>query len=581
MNGRIDEEPAEKANENDEQLAALLSNLSEECVRGERPDLESLAERHPELAAELRRLLPVLLAAEQVAHASTGAVNADRVSSLLHSTRTESPSGESDDAAAAPLPRRFGDYDLLEEVGRGGMGVVYRARQRKLGRIVALKLIRRQELASSSDLARFRVEAESAAELDDPHIVPVYDVGEHEGQPYFTMKLVAGTTLARRLADGPLEGREAASLLALVCRAVHEAHRRGVLHRDLKPSNILLDRKGNPLITDFGLAKRLEAAENLTQSGAVLGTPSYMAPEQAARDRGEVTPATDVYSLGVILYEALTGRPPFRAAHPVETLLQVLEQEPLPPRLLNPQVNRDLEMVALKCLQKPPELRYPSAVELAEDLEAFVANEPISARSGRFRDVLGRLFRETHHASILENWGLLWIWHSLFVLVLCVLTNGLQLGGVSSRGTYAGLWIFGLGTWAAIFWTLRRRSGPVTFVERQIAHIWGAGVTACCLLYGIEILLGLQPLKLAPVLALIGGMTFLAKAGILSGAFYLQAGANFVAAGAMALFPRFGISLLGLIGAVSFFLPGWKYYQQRRRRRGEGERAVVGMPSDG
>ncbi len=240
----------------------------------------------------------------------------------------------------------FDDFEVFEEIGRGGMGVVYKANQLSLGRTVAIKVLLRGQSPSSADLARFRTEAESAAKLDHPAIVPIYEVGEQYGQPYFTMKYVPGTTLTRQLAEGPITARQAASILAPICRAVHYAHQRGVLHRDLKPSNILIDEEGRPHVSDFGLAKRVEAEEHLTLSGAVLGTPSYMSPEQAAGKRGNLGPGSDVYSLGTILYQMLTGHPPFQAATPVETVLLVLEQEPLPPRLLNPRADRELELIA-------------------------------------------------------------------------------------------------------------------------------------------------------------------------------------------------------------------------------------------
>ena len=319
--------------------------------------------------------------------------------------------------SAEPVLRQFADYELLEELGRGGMGVVYRARQISLNRIVALKMVLRGDMASAADLARFRTEAEAAARLDHPSIVPVYEVGDYQGQPYFTMKYVAGTTLAHRLAEGPLTARETAQLLAPVARAIHYAHSRGVLHRDLKPSNILIDAEGRPHVSDFGLAKRVEAEINLTLSGAILGTPAHMAPEQAAGTPSRrLEPTNDGRSLGTILYQMLTGRPPFQAASPVDTVLLVLEQDPLPPRLVNPRADRELEMIALKCLQKPQDLRYASAKLLADDLDAFLADEPTAARSGIFVQVLARAFRETHHATVLENWGLLWMWHSLALL---------------------------------------------------------------------------------------------------------------------------------------------------------------------
>jgi len=225
------------------------------------------------------------------------------------------------------------------------MGIVYKARHRKLDRIVALKMLRPGAADSPADLVRFRDEAIAAARLTHPHVVPVFEVGEHEGRPFFTMQYVAGTTLAARLTDGPLAARDIATLMLPVCEAVQAAHERGILHRDLKPANILIDSGGRPLVTDFGLAKRIEAGSSLTQTGAILGTPTHMAPEQAAGSRGRVGPTSDVYSLGVVLYQLLTGRPPFQAATAMETVLMVLEQEPLPPRVVNPKADAALEMI--------------------------------------------------------------------------------------------------------------------------------------------------------------------------------------------------------------------------------------------
>ena len=400
---------------------------------------------------------------------------------------------------------RIGDCELLEELGRGGMGVVYRARQLGLDRIVALKILRDASAASTIDLARFRAEASSAARLDHPHIVPVYAVGDHEGQPYFIMRLIEGQSLARRLAEGPIPAREAAALLAPIARAVDYAHRHGVLHRDLKPSNILVDREGMPHVADFGLAKRLDVDLDLTSSGAIVGTPGYMAPEQVGMGRGRIGPASDVYSLGAILYQMLTGRPPFQAATALDTVFLVLEQDPLPPRLLNPRVDRDLELISLKCLQKPADLRYPTRgrpglgsgglSRRRADLGPFWTTDngrqpctPRDSSCGRARELGPSL-------DLAQRGG-------------AVALPADEFPARARRqvtGPYLLIWTVGFSTWAAIFWWLRHRGGPVTFVERQIAHVWGASMIGCSLLFLIEILLGLPVLSLSPVLAVFAG----------------------------------------------------------------------------
>jgi tRNA A-37 threonylcarbamoyl transferase component Bud32 len=542
------------AADHEEQLALLVADLSDRAQRGEAIDLEDQCRRHPPHAKDLRELWGVIMVAR-----AAGSHSAVIPPTLPSSGSSDFPSG------TLSLPARFGDYELVQEIGRGGMGVVYRAQQASLGREVAVKMILRGQLASQADRDRFEAEAQAAARLDHPGIVPVYEVGEIDGRPYFSMKHVCGTTLAQRLADGPLPPREAATLLAKVARAIHFAHMRGVLHRDLKPSNILLDEQGEPHVTDFGLAKQISGAETLTKTGAVLGTPAYMAPEQASGQRGVVGPRSDVYSLGVMLYHMLTGRPPFQAASPGEMVLLVLEQDPVPPRMLNPKADRDLEMICLRCLQKPADLRYASAAGLADDLQAYLNDESISARSGRFAQVLAGMMRETHHAAVLENWGLLWMWHSLALLIACFATNTLELLGDQDRLHYFLLWTAGLGAWAAVFWALRRRMGPVTFVERQIAHLWAGSMICIALLFPLEWVLGLRPLELSPVLGLVTGMVFLAKAGILSGEFYVPAFALFLTSALMAFFPDYAHFIFGVVSAACFFFPGLKYYRQRLR----------------
>lgn len=274
----------------------------------------------------------------------------------------------------------FGNYELLGEIARGGQGVVYRARQKTPNRVVALKMISLGPWANDSQLRRFKTEAEAAASLNHSQIVPIYDVGQVGIQHYFTMRLINGVSLRQVLAEGPLEPKRAASLVAQVAHAMEYAHGRGVLHRDVKPGNILLDEQDRPYVTDFGLAKVLEDESTLTHTMDLLGTPAYMSPEQAAGRAKELTAAADIYGLGAVLYEALTGVPPFSGSSTMETVRAVLEQEPEPPTSLNPLVDRDLETICLKCLEKEPEKRYATASELAEDLERWLGDEPILAR---------------------------------------------------------------------------------------------------------------------------------------------------------------------------------------------------------
>ncbi|MGO9110215.1 MAG: protein kinase domain-containing protein [Thermoguttaceae bacterium] len=305
-------------------------------------------------------------------------------------------SSESDaQAPRSELPRirYLGDYELVEEIARGGMGVVYKARQISLNRIVAVKMILAGQLATKADRDRFHSEAQAAAFLDHPNIVPIFEVGEHEGQHYFSMGYVDGQSLAIRLAEGPLPPKEAAELVATVAEAVEYAHRQGVIHRDIKPSNILVDCNGRPRITDFGLAKRVDSGSDLTATGQVLGTPSYMAPEQAAGQIRAIGPATDVYALGALLYSALTGRPPFQAATALETMQQVLDREPVALRQINAAVPRDLETICLECLEKSPGKRYATAAALGEDLDRYLNDRPIQARPAGMIEKAFRWYR--------------------------------------------------------------------------------------------------------------------------------------------------------------------------------------------
>jgi serine/threonine protein kinase/Tfp pilus assembly protein PilF len=292
----------------------------------------------------------------------------------------EAVAGVGDPGRPIPTLMDFGDYELLEQIGRGGQGVVFRARQKSLNRIVALKVIGLGHWATQAHLKRFRLEAEAAARLEHPGIVPIHEVGERDGSCYFSMKFVEGGQLDEVVRRTPISIRQAAELIAKVARTVHYAHESGILHRDIKPGNVLLDETGEPHLTDFGLARLVESESTVTRTLEVLGTPSYMAPEQAVGNNAAVSSATDVYGLGAVLYQLLTGQPPFAGGTTYEAIKLLLDTEPRPPRLLNPKVDRDLSTICLKCLEKDPKRRYPSAVALAEDLECWLKHEPIQAR---------------------------------------------------------------------------------------------------------------------------------------------------------------------------------------------------------
>jgi serine/threonine protein kinase len=443
--------------------------------------------------------------------------------------------GEAAAGEPAPAPL-FGDYELLAEVARGGMGVVYKARQKGLNRLVALKMILAGRLAAADDLQRFHTEATAAARLRHPNIVAVHEVGEVDGQLYFSMQFIEGRTLAERLAEGPVPGRTAAGYLLPLARAVHYAHRQGILHRDLKPSNILLDLDDRPHLTDFGLAKRLGAGDPaLTRTGAVVGTPSYMAPEQAAGNVKELGPATDVYGLGAVLYELLTGRPPFRSDTPLDTVLHVLEREPVPPRLLNPKVDPDLETVCLKCLEKDPRRRYASADDLAAELQRYLDGEPILARS---YNVLARLARALNQPSYRE--ADLRAWASLLLLFSAILFFGHLLTFalihthqprrvvVLSRAS--ALLLGG----AALWWFHRRNPLPANAAQRQVWSIWSgylAAYAASSLLTRLLIAGGLltagpagppgwQEVIAYPFAAILSGLAFFVMGGGYGGRYY-------------------------------------------------------------
>src|SRR5262245_30363421 len=408
------------AEQGPQRVRALFEQAADLSPQDQQALLDACCAGDPELRARVEHLLACdarMRAGEGVAAMlDSPVVRTPRpaASSAEHTQATQITPGP-----ALPLPSVPG-YALLRELGRGGMGVVYLARQLRLHRPVAVKMP--PAGLSAEDWRRFHTEAESAARLQHPHIVQVHETGEHEGRPFLVMELIEGGSLAQKLAQAPLAARPAAELLEKLARAVHYAHERGVIHRDLKPANVLLTADGTPKVTDFGLARRLneslwsgsESPAARTETGAILGTPSYMAPEQAAGRGKEAGPATDVYALGAILYDCLTGRPPFKGATALETMEQVLRDDPVPPRKLQPGVPRDLETVCLKCLAKEPQKRYASARDLADELRRHLDGRPVVARPARRVERVWRWTRRNPRTTAL----------TLAVLLALLVTGG-------------------------------------------------------------------------------------------------------------------------------------------------------------
>ncbi len=496
-------EPANPAADPEQRLFALLDAYVE-SQRQTSPDQGALdppaelLEAFPELGGLLDCLdslecLAGPAPAAPLAQAAAPTILAPSAASAFRQGMTAPP----DSFPPSHVPRDFGSYELLGEIGRGGMGVVYRARHKTLGASVAVKMIRASQLASSDEVRRFYQEARAAAGLSHSHIIKVHDVGERDGQHYLAMDLVDGPNLAELVKEGPLEPDRAAELLADVARAVHYLHSKQIIHRDLKPSNILLDAEGVPYITDFGLAKLLTVDSRQTSTGTIIGTPSYMAPEQASGHASHVTPHSDVYSLGAILYETLTGRPAFQEDNPLDTLLSVLERDPVLPRRLNPAVPRELEQICLRCMEKRPERRYPSAEALAEDLDRFLRREPPAVPPARTWHRFQRWLRR--EPALASRW-----------LAIAIVAPIVQSNYWLSNVTAAEHWpvMAALGVWAAVSWCLQRllqrERGTMT-----VPFVWAA---VDCLIFTWILYLADPPIELLlagyPLLIAAAGLWF-------------------------------------------------------------------------
>ncbi|MDG2014452.1 MAG: serine/threonine-protein kinase, partial [Pirellulaceae bacterium] len=381
---------------------------------------------------------------------------------LAEGRRSSRPSEEQ-------LPRNFGDYELLEKIAQGGMGVVYKARQNSLNRIVAIKMILMGQTANEDDVRRFYNEAEAAAQLDHPGIVPVFDVGCCEGQHYFSMGFVEGESFAELLQRKPLPPRAAASYLAKIAESVQAAHDQGIIHRDLKPSNVLLDAEREPRVTDFGLAKRLESDSELTAAGTVIGTPGYMPPEQAGGNLDLIGVHSDVYSLGGVLYAALSGRAPFESDNQMDTLISVLQETPQSLRQQNKSIPVDLEIICLKCLEKEPSLRYASAQEMADDLHLFLSGEPILAKNDLYRRLRKWSIKEP---TLVAHLAAITAMMSLVLFIYLLIRLGLPIGGSDAPFTYLWRNELILASWAVASLGLQKARNHFPSSASMLSLFW-------------------------------------------------------------------------------------------------------------
>lgn len=467
------------------------------------------------------------------------------------------------------VPVSFSGYHIIEEIGRGGMGIVYRARQLSLNRVVALKMVRSVGKAGPAELERFRAEAEAVAKLQHANIVQVFEVGEHDGKPFFTLEYCPNGNLSKKLAGQPIPCREAAELVIELARAMELVHSYGIVHRDLKPANVLMAADGTPKVTDFGIAKTTSAEEGHTHTGAILGTPSYMAPEQAEGLSKDVGPEADVWALGAILYECLTGRPPFLGATPVETMRQVIDQDPVPPRLLTRLVDPDMEKIVLKCLEKDPGLRYRTAAELAEDLQRFCDGEPIRARSINLVDRLQRELGRSQHEARISPYGNGLMLLGLIIFLVHSATSLMLAMGAAETPAF---WLPRTGlVLILIVWMKRYGFGtgflPTNALERMMWAVWLGYLLAFSAIYWVMRAQGHGHLEMyGPAFAL-GGLAWFAMGGVVWGGCYVIGLLHMIAAPLASLLDGqvYAPAVFGAAWGVTLLVVGGRY----RLRTGE------------
>ncbi len=543
-------------------LAAYLDAVA----AGERPDRDGLLSANPEMAVFLTEH-------DRLAELGSwwrSAAGEEKTASWRPDVTR--PVAEAASPYQAALPELPG-YEIRREIARGGMGVVYEARQRGLNRPVAVKLILHGALASADDRRRFAAEAEAAAKLKHPGIVVIHEVGEHAGQPFFSMEYVAGESLARIARRQLPTAKQAAHYVTEVARAVQFAHEHGVLHRDIKPSNVLVDESGRVRVMDFGLAKQIDADDKLTMTGQLLGTPSYMAPEQISSSAGAIGTACDVYGLGALLYALLTGQPPFRGESQVETLLAALESTPVAPRRINPHVSRPLEMIALKCLEKNPADRYPSAQAVAADLERFLQGESLSISSPNLLDRLVRNLERSQFDREIHAWSRM----LMHVAWIALAAHAGVFVVASLRAEHPTLWLgairtAGVSAMVVVFWARRAdwyppRGAPA----RQLWAIWLGYLGGTIVLVMIDFLqsppgVPYYGLGAYPPMAVLASLAFVVLGSSYWGYCYLIGGLFLLLAVAMTQWLLVAPLAFGICWGASLALLG-----RRLRRLASGE----------